>query len=101
MKNRLLKISVILIVSGLAVFVFSASIIELAHFISNSDDVFLPQNMAWLNTISIFIGIPMFLVGMAFMIGNFVPKFSSLQVVSLIGICFVASWILLIISRFS
>lgn len=98
MKTRLLKIGAILIVSGLIMSVTSANIAEMYHA---SDDAYLPQNLAVINTFSVFVGVPVLLVGLGFLIGSFDSKLPSRYSVSLSSVVFVTGWILLVLSRFS
>lgn len=99
MKSRLLKIGVGLLVSGLIIFILSASAMELGHTFGPA--FVLSPTLEWINFISVFVGIPIFFVGVAFMIGSFISKFPSFYVVSLLGGIFVSIWIFFVLSRFS
>lgn len=101
MNARLLKIGIALLVSGSAVFVLSASAMELGHPSSDSTALVLTPALMLINILSVFVGIPIFLVGIAFMIGIFATKFPSFHVVFLSGIVLVSTWVLFIFSRFS
>lgn len=63
MKSRFLIVSIILIVSGLIMFVMSPYIIELEHMFDESNDRPLPQNLALVNAFSVFVAMPILLVG--------------------------------------
>jgi len=94
-----LKIGIVLLVCGVVIFVLSGFAMELGH--TSGTAFVLTPTLVLINFISVFVGIPMFLVGVAFVIGSFISKFSSFHTVSLLGGIFVSLWLLFILSRFS
>jgi hypothetical protein len=99
MKTRLLVIGIVLIVSGLIVFGTAVSIIELERANMEPNEMRPVPNLAFYNMSAVLVGIPTSLVGMSFVIGRFVSRFSPLYVISLTGPFFVGVWILFLFSR--
>lgn len=99
MKTKLLKIGVGLLVSGLIIFTLSAYAMELGH--TSGTAFVLSPALILINFISVFVAIPICLMGTAFVIGSLIPKFHSFQIVYLIGGIFVIIWLMFILSRFS
>lgn len=101
MNSKLLKISIVLTMSGLIIFVLSVSALELGHVSLDSSALTITPALVLINIFSTFIGIPVFLFGIAFMIGSFVTRLSSFYVISMSGIILVSAWIFFIFLRFS
>ena len=102
MKTRLLIIGVGLVVSGIIIFGTAVSIIELERTNIGPNEMRSIPNLALYNMSAGFVGIPISLVGISFVIGSFASRFiPPLYVIGLASPVFVIVWILFIFSRMS
>ncbi|MEX0862335.1 hypothetical protein [Nitrosopumilus sp.] len=99
MKTRLLKIGVVLFVSGLVIFGTAVSIVEFERANMEPNEMRSIPNLAFYNMSAVLVGIPISLVGVFFVIGRFVSRFPPRYVVCLTSPFFVVMWILFIFSR--
>ena len=100
MKTKNLITGIILIVLGIIIFSTMVLTVELERSRINPNEMRSIPYLAAYNTIAAFVGIPISLVGVVFVIKNWISRLNIFYMVSLSAFLIV-SWILFIFSRAS